>query len=380
MAGMLFYEPQAKILNAAGRTLPLLYAVFYKTGTTALAPVYADAMLFAPLPQTPVGRAGVSTQVGVQADDKGRFPPIYLDPAIIYRVQMVSVNPITFAATVLQDIDPYVPRGVGSVVTNSFRLIGAGVTGAPSVVASYTMINNAIVVLSVPALGTSLVGASPTFDMLGLPREIIPRSGAFAGNRIDASDFGRSTACFPVVRGGSNAIELWKNLLPGGDVGWVIGNGSSRGVDQFTFIYPLDGISEIPATTSVNVFGPQNQIINVAGYGTQAGTGIIFAVFGGTLIVNGSASPVSWYAPQTPNIGLSYFIKITRTSGPAFASRYSAVPGPNPEAGWVVLDNGVDGVEIGSSSAGTSVGTYQLSSSNTGVPVVAQGSISCTFG
>lgn len=373
MAGALFYEPQAKILNSAGKTQPLLYAVFYRTGTTVLAPIYADAALFAPLPQTPVGRAGVSTQAGIQADDKGRFPPIYLDPAILYRVQTVSVNPNTFAATVVSDTDPYIPRGVGSVVTSSFRLIAAGVTGAPSVVASYTLINNAIVVLTVPALGAGLVGASPTFDLLGLPREIIPRSGAAAGNRINATDFTTSTPCFPVVRAGSNAIELWKYLIAGGDISWTLGNGVMRSLDRFTFVYPLDGISEILPTTSVNLFGPQNQLINVQS--------VTFLLNGGTSLLGGigAAVPVSWFTPQTSNVGSLYYIKVTRTSGPSptFQGFYggSAV---NVEAAFVQLYNGADQLQITASGSGTAVGTYQLSSSVTGTPVVAQGSITCT--
>src|SRR5882762_6987445 len=93
--GILFTEPQNKPLSAAGLPMPLCYRFFYVTGTTTLAPVYQDGILTFPYSQNPTP---------ITSDSNGRFPPIYLDPAIVYRVQLW-----TAANVKLEDVDPYVP-------------------------------------------------------------------------------------------------------------------------------------------------------------------------------------------------------------------------------------------------------------------------------
>lgn len=95
--GALFYEPRVKPLSTTGQQQPGAYYQFYLTGTTTSTPVYADGELSTILSQTP-GTGGTT------AASDGRLVPIYLDPDIIYRVQLYSA-----VGVLLEDTDPYVP-------------------------------------------------------------------------------------------------------------------------------------------------------------------------------------------------------------------------------------------------------------------------------
>lgn len=102
--GILFADPRVKPLSMSGSFQPGCYVLFFTTGTTALAPVFADGFLTTQLSQT----AGAQ-QPSCTADSAGRFNPIYLNPATIYRVQMFNA-----AGALLSDTDPYV---AGAVLT-----------------------------------------------------------------------------------------------------------------------------------------------------------------------------------------------------------------------------------------------------------------------
>jgi hypothetical protein len=97
--GLLFYDPRAKPLSTYGAYQPGCYYLFYQTGTTTQANVYADGLLTTPLSQTPG-----ANQPSCTADSSGRFNPIYMNPAQIYRVQLY-----TSLGVLLEDTDPYVP-------------------------------------------------------------------------------------------------------------------------------------------------------------------------------------------------------------------------------------------------------------------------------
>lgn len=89
----LFYLPQQPVLNETALPVAGALAYFYVTGTTTLAPIYADAGLTTPLNNP------------VTADAFGRLVPIYLDGAIVYRLRVTRPN----GAIIGADIDPYVP-------------------------------------------------------------------------------------------------------------------------------------------------------------------------------------------------------------------------------------------------------------------------------
>jgi hypothetical protein len=100
--GVLFYDPYDKPLSTAGQVQAGCYRKFFVSGTgyVTLQNVFADGALLTVLSQVP-GQA----QPSCTADGNGRFNPIYLNPALLYGVQLFSA-----AGTLLQQTDPYVPK------------------------------------------------------------------------------------------------------------------------------------------------------------------------------------------------------------------------------------------------------------------------------
>jgi hypothetical protein len=114
--GALFYDPRPKPLSTTGTFQPGAYYLFFLTGTTTPTNVFADGLLTTPLSQTPG-----ATQPSCTADSTGRFNPIYMNPATIYRVQLFS------ATNVLQeDTDPYLP---GPSLANLVTVTGVNAHG-----------------------------------------------------------------------------------------------------------------------------------------------------------------------------------------------------------------------------------------------------------
>lgn len=96
-AGILFQNPVVKPLSSNGTFMAGCTATFYLTGSTTLTNVYADGALTTPLANP------------LSADASGTFVPVYLDPGVIYRVQIK-----TSTGALISDTDPYVPIGVNS--------------------------------------------------------------------------------------------------------------------------------------------------------------------------------------------------------------------------------------------------------------------------
>ena len=118
--GTLFFNPIVKPLNSVGTFMSGCTATFYFTGTTDLAPIYADGALTVPLANP------------LSSDASGTFVAIYLDPTIVYRAQIK-----TSAGVLVSDTDPYIlssfPRlsanGIGALLyPKSAAEITAGVT------------------------------------------------------------------------------------------------------------------------------------------------------------------------------------------------------------------------------------------------------------
>lgn len=102
MTAPIFYIPQAQPLSDVGTVQPGCYLQFYRSETTDLEDIYADGDLDTPLDNP------------LTSNDAGRFPAIYLDPRVPYRVQLYSALDV-----LLFDIDPYFPvsgRFVGETV------------------------------------------------------------------------------------------------------------------------------------------------------------------------------------------------------------------------------------------------------------------------
>src|SRR5882672_6120945 len=115
--GALFQDFTPRPLDALGKSFSNGYYVFYLTGTTQAALVYQDAGLTTPFNGNPT------------ADGTGQFPTIFMNPGIIYRVQLFnSLNQLQ------KDIDPYIPYltilGNGALAINS--ITGQVIINAPN--------------------------------------------------------------------------------------------------------------------------------------------------------------------------------------------------------------------------------------------------------
>lgn len=163
--GQLFYDPVARPLSSLGVSMPGAYYNFYVSGTTNPAQVYQDAALSLPYPAASLNGSSPLFTV-VQADSTGAMPPIFLNPKIIYRVQLYN-----FTFSLIEDVDPYVPpmpvTGNGQLVLDAqgeltisapvpggtgitlivnaraggtaLQLVGSG-AGAPAIIANTTVI------------------------------------------------------------------------------------------------------------------------------------------------------------------------------------------------------------------------------------------------
>jgi hypothetical protein len=92
MAAAQFFLPYQIAVKPTNIGAPGAKAYFYASGTTTLRPVYATDAL--------------STQLAnpVVADGAGRFPDIYLDNTLTYRLYLTDK-----AGALIDDIDPYIP-------------------------------------------------------------------------------------------------------------------------------------------------------------------------------------------------------------------------------------------------------------------------------
>jgi hypothetical protein len=91
--GVAFYHPLAKPVSSLTKAMPLSSFLFTVSGSpTVQALVYQDPFLKFPYNGNPV------------ADEAGNFKPIFLDPRIQYRLQLVDLN-----GNVQYTLDPYLP-------------------------------------------------------------------------------------------------------------------------------------------------------------------------------------------------------------------------------------------------------------------------------
>lgn len=118
--GFLWFDPRSKPLSTSGQPQAGCYACFFLTGTTTPANVYADGPLTTPLSQPTPG--SVNPSAGTVADGNGRLPAIYLNPNVVYRVQLYSASGV-----MLEDTDPFFVPGSPNVT------FGDGTAAAPGI-------------------------------------------------------------------------------------------------------------------------------------------------------------------------------------------------------------------------------------------------------
>ncbi|HEY2482478.1 MAG TPA: hypothetical protein VGI30_09830, partial [Caulobacteraceae bacterium] len=127
-AGILLTDPVI-ITRAPGAYAPIGGAKmqFYLTGTTTPSPAYADGALATPLANP------------VIADGSGKFPAIYLDPTVTYRLQVQNS-----AGAVLSDVDPVNLNTVAATQAQVNAGTSANTFVAPSTLAGWTGVIGAL--------------------------------------------------------------------------------------------------------------------------------------------------------------------------------------------------------------------------------------------
>lgn len=132
--GILFSDPQVKPLGTTGQFQAGCYLYFFVTGTTTQTNVYSDGDLTTPINQP------------VTADSTGRFVPIYMDPSVVYRVQMFTAGNVK-----IEDTDPYVPLPIPSSIEGL-------ITDVASLQSTITTLQAAISALQASIAWSTLTG------------------------------------------------------------------------------------------------------------------------------------------------------------------------------------------------------------------------------
>lgn len=151
--GVAFFHPLPKPIASLTKAMPLSSFLFTVSGSpTVQALVYQDAYLKVPYNGNP------------QADEAGNFKPIYLDPRIQYRVQLVDLN-----GAVQYTTDPYLPPlptlGSGPIQVNPITgevVINPPLAGAGD--ASLRLFRNGTFTLNAP--GTPSFQNQPLIQFL----------------------------------------------------------------------------------------------------------------------------------------------------------------------------------------------------------------------
>jgi hypothetical protein len=146
MSAQIYYSPFIPAFSAAGVPIPGAQLYFYYTATLTKAPIWTSSSLSTPLPNPVIAAAD------------GKYPNIYLDGTITYRVRQLD----SLGNQIGDDIDPYVP---GSAVPPIPTLVTIGTTTTLSPGASATVTNtgttqSAILNFGIPRGNTGAQGAS----------------------------------------------------------------------------------------------------------------------------------------------------------------------------------------------------------------------------
>ena len=127
MSGLLLAQPVFRAVDATGAPMAGAQLQFYLTGTTTPATVYTSAALSTALSNP------------VAADSGGLFPPIWLDPTVTYRVQL-----LTSLGALVQDIDPCSESVVEATQAQVDAGSATGVYVSPAKLAAWTGIATAL--------------------------------------------------------------------------------------------------------------------------------------------------------------------------------------------------------------------------------------------
>jgi hypothetical protein len=383
--GLLYREAQ----SCLGTRFAGSYYLFFLSGTSTAANVYQNGTLTTAFP----------TVGNVASDNYGRFPPIYLDPSVTYRVQFFN------ASSVMQwQQDPYVSQ-LSTVGTSSLSAYGLNiaVTGEASMPGPNSGGTGVTLTLNAGSLGSTPLSLNGT----------VPGNSAIIIN--NSATTGSRTATFAATNKPGTSTSAPAGWLP----------------------ITCDGVQYYTPIWHGNPFTPY--VANPSAQGENiSGSSVTFTGTGLTTVTNGTATPGNWYTPAFSGVGSGYYINVTKTVGLSGLSFMNAVTltaapsgatytGGTLTAAWVGATNnnyaitlstgqiiagctltfggttltcpstsiagtasasifinvqgnwiniGAGGLTITSNGQASVVGPYQLSTSITGTTIVASGAIS----
>ncbi len=364
---------------------------FFLTGTSTPANVYQDGALTNPFPITGF----------VTSDNYGRFPPIYLDTSIIYRVQFYdntntlrwTVDPYTpplatvgtsanvaygfqIATTGEVTLDAPITGGTGTTLT----LVAGAIGSTPLKITGTLAGNSAIIVNSSATTGAHTAtfnannkpGTPPTSYSLTLTTA--PSGSTYTGGTLSPAFTGPANTNYTVTLStGQNLYNVTLNGTTLSVASTVITGTPTTAITAMTPVTPAgwlpitcDGVQYYTPIWHGNNFSPYFANPSAGGQTINAST-VAFFSNGTSGATGGTVSPSNWFSPSTPSIGANYYINITKTGGLSGLA-FSVAQGT-----WTNISSG--GLSIGSNGQAAITGTYQLSTSITGSPVAASGTI-----
>jgi hypothetical protein len=174
MTGTLLTMPVLRAIDQNGDPMAGAQLQFYLTGTTTPAPVYSDSTLATPLANP------------VVADSGGLFAPIYMDPTVTYRCQLLSG-----AGVLIRDIDPVssVPEIGNGSITGAQLAGGAAVANlgfAPlaasgGVATNLVLSNNNLAIYSAGYMGLPINNQGGNYQTVLLDAGCMVRMTAGSG-------------------------------------------------------------------------------------------------------------------------------------------------------------------------------------------------------
>jgi hypothetical protein len=386
--------PYREAQMCLGKTWANSYYQFYVAGTTTPTNVYQNGILSVPFPTT--GK--------VTADSYGRFPPIWLDTSVTYKVVFFNsanvqqwalysyvpslatvgtsaLSPYGFQIAPTGELVLYPPNSGG---TGATLTLTAGDIGSASLQLAGTLAGNSALIVN----GSATTGAqTATFQANNKPgtppttyavtATAAPSGGAYTGGTLTAAFTGTTGSNYTVQL--STLQDIFGATFTNGSTAFttpstIISGTPTTALSVQTPVTPAgwlpitcDNVQYYTPIWHGNNFTPY--VANPTAIGEAiAGTRVTFGGSGVTVVAGGAATPSSWFSPTTPGIGTGYYIKITRLGG---------TPGVNFSAAQGVWTNiGAGGLTVTYILSGTVNGSYQISTSNTGSPIVAAGSIS----
>jgi hypothetical protein len=202
MAGLLLAQPVLRAIDGNGEPMAGAYMQFYVTGTTTPTPVYSSAALTTALANP------------VVADSGGLFAPIWLDPTVTYRIQL-----LTSAGALVQDIDPATESAVEATLAQVNAGSATGVYVSPAKLASWTGVATALGYTPLNKAGdtaTNLVLAATALNVASAGYLGLPVNEEDAAYTFVLSDAGK------MVRGNNASAMAW-TIPPNSSVAFPIG-------------------------------------------------------------------------------------------------------------------------------------------------------------